>query len=645
MTHKITFDRPFLSIKSLGEVDLPNFALVTGVNGSGKSHLLRALHSGSIKSDAIDHAGDDHVTLFAWDTLVPKEKSEAKPGELSEIGALIEERLNRFASPMGGLKVAISIDGSHKSVTCSQLLDYAIQDNGENRQWICDAIKNFLHSNGISARSSEQSQQRQRLYIDGLDNETIIRHVGALLGENDTARHNALQVLDQVTPKVFEQDLNRIFQRHRDLLNGNTIAKAYGLTERIIHFDEPAPWDFLNELFEQGNIRFRVDPPDYVAVNSSVRVTLRKVGSEAEISFANLSSGERIFISFALALYNTESAKTTAVFPKILLLDEIDATLHPSMVKYVLKVIKDTLVAKLGIKVVMTTHSPTTVALVEDDEVFEMNNDAGTLKRVGRSHALSLLTEAIPTLAIDYDARVLVVTEDESDAQLWSDLYRGLSRKLSSEMSLTFMGAGVKDKKGATVGGGCSRVRTITKQMSDAGFNRVTGLVDWDGKNTHIQGDAVHVLCEGQRYAIENLLLDPVLCIVLMCKFHADKAVVAGLMDQGEGFRSIDGWSVEQWQNKVNEYCKKVLPDAELSPVDQVQYANNHSLNIPLAYLRYNGHGLERKVKGGLPCFNEHRYQRGLLPEIVRLITSGDVADWYPQSIINTMEDLIRLCD
>ncbi len=88
------------------------------------------------------------------------------------------------------------------------------------------------------------------------------------------------------------------------------------------------------------------------------------------------------------------------------------------MIKYVLRVIKGTLVSDLGLKVIMTTHSPTTVALVEDHEVFEMDNSDGRLELVGRNKALRNLTEALPTLAIDYDARVMVVTEDENDAKL-----------------------------------------------------------------------------------------------------------------------------------------------------------------------------------------------------------------------------------
>lgn len=641
MSQKLTFQSPYLSIRSLEDVELPDFALVTGVNGSGKSHLLMAISSASVKSDAVTQTSE--VSIFTWDTLVPKDQNEAKPGDLSEIGTLINQQLGNFASPNKTRHIDIAnIGGGEQSVTCAQLIEIAAKDDGANKEKIVSTIKQIMKPK-ISGRDAAERSQRALLYINSLDSDAILKHARALLGEDSTARHNAMLALDMVTPKGFEQELNRVFQRYRDLENGNTIAKARDLPDRIIEIEEPAPWDFLNELFEKGNIEFRVSAPDFVAVNSSVRVTLKKNGTDAEIGFSNLSSGERIFISFAIALYNTEGAKTKAVFPKLLLLDEIDATLHPSMVKYVLRVIKETLVTKLGIKVILTTHSPTTVALVDDAEVYEMDNQAGQLRRVGRSRALSLLTEAIPTLAIDYDARVLVVTEDESDAKLWNDLYTGLRGYLSSEKSLSFMGSGVKSESGKTVGGGCARVRAITKSMTSSGMSRVAGLVDWDAQNTSLQGDNVHVLCEGERYAIENLLLDPVLCIFLMCKLHSGKAVSDGLMKEGEGFRSLDRWSEADWQSKVSKFCAKVLPDNDLSSVDNIRYSNGSTLDIPQAYLRHQGHSLEKKVVEAYPCFNAHSGSGKLLIEIVKLITVRDVGSWYPESITNTMEDLISL--
>ena len=52
----------------------------------------------------------------------------------------------------------------------------------------------------------------------------------------------------------------------------------------------------------------------------------------------------------------------------ILLLDEVDSHLHPSAVKEVMTILKR--LAANGTQIIMTTHSPTTVAMVEKENTF-----------------------------------------------------------------------------------------------------------------------------------------------------------------------------------------------------------------------------------------------------------------------------------
>ena len=46
---QLTFDQPYLSIKSLPESEIPAFCIITGPNGSGKTHLLKAIKAGKVK--------------------------------------------------------------------------------------------------------------------------------------------------------------------------------------------------------------------------------------------------------------------------------------------------------------------------------------------------------------------------------------------------------------------------------------------------------------------------------------------------------------------------------------------------------------------------------------------------------------------
>jgi ABC-type glutathione transport system ATPase component len=107
-----------------------------------------------------------------------------------------------------------------------------------------------------------------------------------------------------------------------------------------------------------------------------------------------------------------------AKHPKLLLLDEIDAPLHPSMARTILDIIIKTLLGVYGIEVLATTHSPSTVALAPEDALYAMREGQPGLTKVTKDEALSILTVGVPTLSISYDGRRQVFVESPIDAQI-----------------------------------------------------------------------------------------------------------------------------------------------------------------------------------------------------------------------------------
>ena len=53
----LQIQKPHRSISHLPETDLPDFAVITGVNGSGKTHLLEAIEQGAVRIDGIPSGG------------------------------------------------------------------------------------------------------------------------------------------------------------------------------------------------------------------------------------------------------------------------------------------------------------------------------------------------------------------------------------------------------------------------------------------------------------------------------------------------------------------------------------------------------------------------------------------------------------
>ena len=80
----------------------------------------------------------------------------------------------------------------------------------------------------------------------------------------------------------------------------------------------------------------------------------------------------------------------------VLLFDEPDAHLHPSSVKSFLSIVQE--LVELGLQVIMTTHNPTTVSMVPNENLFFLDNQSNTSELAIRDvdskyEAINMLTE------------------------------------------------------------------------------------------------------------------------------------------------------------------------------------------------------------------------------------------------------------
>ena len=150
-----------------------------------------------------------------------------------------------------------------------------------------------------------------------------------------------------ISVDIFQQSFSRLFADYQSnwLNNQSKLLMAYRSTptdylnhqEFIEKYGEP-PWDFVNSVLETANIDFRIEQlPVYEGRPYEPILTDRTRGTQ--VKFADLSSGERVLMSFALCLYYAQDRRQMVNYPKILLFDEIDAPLHPSMTQSLLRII------------------------------------------------------------------------------------------------------------------------------------------------------------------------------------------------------------------------------------------------------------------------------------------------------------------
>jgi hypothetical protein len=306
-----------------------------------------------------------------------------------------------------------------------------------------------------------------------------------------------------------------------------------------------------------------------------------------------------------MCVYQANDKRGEISFPKVLLFDEVDAYLHPSMAKHYLRTIKEILIDKHGVNVIATTHSPSTVALAPEEALWAMNVAEPRLRKVTLPEALNLLTVDVPTLALDYTAQRQVFVESEYDACIYTDIYRMLKSALNSERSLQFIHTGAKSSGGSDINTGCDIVRRIVTDLNRAGNQSVFGLLDWD--NSRSAGGRIFILAQGRRNGLENCFFDPLLLAATLVKEGQHIMNYLGIQNQVT-FREFCNFSPPELQ-PITEYVQRqVLKNSTgEGKFVAVGYQGGFKLQLYREYLMMDDHALEAAVKAAFPHFKDEK--------------------------------------
>lgn len=315
------------------------------------------------------------------------------------------------------------------------------------------------------------------------------------------------------------------------------------------------PWVVLREIIRESKLPFDVNDPSNNGIRDGFQLKLTHQILKEEINFNDLSSGEKVLISLVFYLYNSQEKK---VFPKLLLLDEPDAHLHPSMSQQFLNVIKNVLVDKFGVQVIMTTHSPSTVILAPNGSICEMSRvEPRIRKSPSKNHSVSLLTAGLVYVG---EGTKYFLVEDNDDVSFYSFAYNQLTteNQIDATIPLVFIPASTKDKSG-----GKDVVQNWVNKLQESGLvNIVQGLIDADSGNAI--SDGVYKI---DRYSIENYLADPILVFAALIDKEKNPPIPGLKLSVGEEYKlkSLPAETLQKVADSiiliVEPELKKYFPD------------------------------------------------------------------------------------
>jgi len=390
---RLKFNTPYLSIDDFNPVELPDFTVVTGVNGSGKSHLLQAIEKGHATIEGVQKTS---IVLFNYETFKLENESAFNAtqiaGEREQAWQFYEQNVRKQANRW---HVALGTNYEHLKELCvkddaslfNATLDQSDKYSASVSQFFSpDLVRNNPQALGIFAIAKNLPYGLHEITKDEF--ERLYRPFAV---KNDFLPTQLGKVFWDYYVKFYRNQVNEFQnERHGDSLEALTASdfeKKHGRK----------PWDVINEILTGfDSLSYRVGSPEGSDVFKNFHLRLLHTSKPGlEIDFSSLSSGERVLMALVASIYKSSADKR---FPRLLLLDEVDASLHPSMMQNMLDVIKKVFLQH-HVKVVLITHSPTTVALAPEESIFLMNRTGpDRIEKKSKQEALKVLTQGFATL-------------------------------------------------------------------------------------------------------------------------------------------------------------------------------------------------------------------------------------------------------
>lgn len=586
-------------------------AVFVGKNGAGKSRFFQSIKNGTTQVSVNGAVFDPNTEI----QLLPPEQLTPNFGMHHDQNNLTQNIANTIRAYQTYCHlVDLPYDATHENLGGRM--------NSNPRYTQIYKLANFIAS------------RIQKLPSELTEDDINLNYTEVTLGA--LGSHDVAGIFNRYCKKLNDNRYNR-FRKEVDgedvsTLNNDEFVKRFG----------PPPWEAINKILHtvfDGKFHF----PIPINTNSKVydhQTPLMERGNRVT-NVGELSSGERTLLWLSLSLFNAQyNEKELLSAPRLLLLDEPDAFLHPKMVEKMYEVLQE-FNRTFGTVFWLITHSPTTAALAPPNSLYLVH--ATSIEPIDTDAAVAELLDGVPQIAILPENRRSVYVESHYDAAIYQGLFEFLrkrSNKLNPKVSMNFVTAGPKMPEAHLIevtkkifgivdvvktqeflvavngASNCNQVYAATETINQANNLGVKGLVDWDTKNKTTKN--VLVIGEGQFYAIENFILDPI-CLILQLNL-IDPAKYSIKRYSGEDLPWSE-WiqNQELLQTSLNSFLLDIIGAANQADTI-ISYTSGLSLRSESRYTKMNGHKLQDVLWEKLPELNRIA-RKNFDGELMRKIT------------------------
>lgn len=379
--------------------DIPAFAVITGVNGVGKTQLLEVIKGRGERPDQrgrMPHIAREITSANGPENLIFSENT-------SQQGLSLNGLINYFNN--NDQRLVALADNNQQIKNLQNLINSCRYQQSLST----DKIVYLQSENKIKSYEDQiRNLKNQRLKIKTYAYEEELKRIARRLEKNVEELNE--DEIRQLAIDNFES-LTNVDELMRFLSNENQryMKRITYLTE--IHQREEAdmlaaqerPYQIINRIFRQYGFDY-FDMLNPFPIDGKLNGDIRFQGKGGEIvDYNSLSSGEQAIVQFVIWSYGQDFRGNRL---NTMVLDEPDAHLHPSMCKMMVEIFSEISGKKEigggGIRIIITTHSPSTVAFTPEGSLYVMQREADN-KRVIRQttteEAVEILSDGIFTFS------------------------------------------------------------------------------------------------------------------------------------------------------------------------------------------------------------------------------------------------------
>ncbi|MFN0256968.1 AAA family ATPase [Pedobacter ureilyticus] len=649
---KITLLDKYKSLHPFESDELDPLTVITGKNGSGKSQLLNLIFNKFKKASEVASLRINilpELEKIQFEGII---KDNLRNISYDEWKTVVKKLLDDFKNLKGNnIKLLEYIfDENLQSKINSSIIGEMLSDEPEYLKLLKINVSEVLNRNIETITELNKIDENNVLSKIYNNRTEKLFHFIKHLSEKSGKPIEAIRELDFFNLPIDESliDENELFSsqveyifynyaKRRDINRKNWFFKKEDGEENDSVSDTDfvtsflPPWEIINNILEANNLDFCFKGIEKKEFSTDIIIDFKllKKSTSEEIPFNDLSSGEKVIVGLILKLFTSEYYGTNLNFPDLILLDEPDAHLHPEMSNLLINVLENTFVKKFGIKVIFTTHSPSTIALLNENNIYQISNGKYTsLRKISKDDALKILTSFIPTLNIDYKNHKQVFVESPTDRFYYQIIFDKRYQQEQYPFKLYFISNGYGKGSSSQV---LETVDAIRKSENKSFF----GIIDWDKINK--DNDYIKVHGENIRYSIENYVYDPIYLVMQLMELKAHNVHAEMGLDEtynqyqlGEEKELAEkaiNWFFEKFYNKF-QMAEELKQNKRI-----VKFLNGMDFMIPIWYLEFQGHDLESKLKTVFPALEKYRNE-GELQRNLSIIS----AKCYPFVHLDTVE-------